>query len=166
MTTTTALLTEDDWERLRDLRLTALRTDPDAFGSSLAREEGFREMHWRMRLRGSPWWVDVDDGADVGLVCVIEEPGAPPGERHVVSLWVAPGHRRRGVGVRLLDAAAAWSAAQGATSLTVWVTDGNGPADALYERAGFAPTGVVTPLPRDPSRTETQWARPVGTATP
>lgn len=54
-------LTEDAWTRLRDIRLTALRTDPWAFGSSLAREEGFKEAHWRMRLRSGPWFLAVDD---------------------------------------------------------------------------------------------------------
>lgn len=157
-------LTEDDWERLRDLRLRALRSDGEAFGSSLAREEGFREMHWRMRLRASPWYVAVHDGRDAGLVCVIEEPGAEPSERHVVSLWVAPEVRRRGVARSLLDAAAEGAAAVGATRLTLWRLADQEGAGAAYRACGFAPTGEAVPLHRDPSRVEERWAREIGGA--
>lgn len=152
-------LHEDDWERLGRIRVEALRTDPDAFGSSLAREEGFTEMHWRMRLRASAWFVASDGpGVDVGLVCVIEEPGAPADERHVVSFWVRPDARGRGAGRALLDAAAGQARADGAARLTLWLVRGNDGPAAAYRSAGFAPTGETMPLPRDPSRTEERWA--------
>ncbi|MBX9245084.1 GNAT family N-acetyltransferase [Actinotalea ferrariae] len=157
-------LTEDEWERLGRIRVDALRTDPDAFGSSLAREEGFKEMHWRMRLRSSPWFVARDEGVDVGLVCVIQEPGADETERHVVSFWVRPEARRRGTGRALLGAAAAWAAADGAARLTLWQMRGNDAAAATFRAAGFAPTGDTMPLPRDPSRTEERWALELGGA--
>ncbi|WP_199421484.1 GNAT family N-acetyltransferase [Actinotalea solisilvae] len=157
--TTIDRLDEDAWERLAPLRLEALRTDQDAFGSSLAREEGFREMHWRMRLRSSAWFVAAQDGADVGLACVIQEPGAQEDERHLVSFWVRPDARRRGAGRALLDEAARWAAADGGARLTLWLVRGNDGAAAVYRTAGFAPTGETMALPRDPSRTEERWAR-------
>lgn len=158
-------LTEDDWERLGRIRVDALRTDPDAFGSSLAREEGFKEMHWRMRLRSSAWFVARDGrGSDVGLVCVIQEPGADETERHVVSFWVRPAARRGGVGRALLGTAAACAADDGAARLTLWQVRGNDAAAATFLAAGFAPTGDTMPLPRDPSRTEERWALALGGA--
>lgn len=157
--TTIDRLSEDDWERLAPLRLAALRTDQDAFGSSLAREEGFRESHWRMRLRSSAWLVASQGGTDVGLACVIQEPGAQEHERHLVSFWVRPEARRRGVGRALLDEAARWASQDGATRLTLWLVRGNDGAADVYRGAGFAPTGETMPLPRDPSRTEERWAR-------
>ena len=162
--TTVERLHEDDWERMRDARLTALRSDPDAFGSSLAREEGFKEAHWRMRLRGSPWFAAVDDdGGVVGIASGLAEPGAPPEERHLIGMWVRPDRRGSGVATLLADAVAAWARADGATTLTLWVVEGNAAAEAAYRRAGFATTGVTMALPRDPSRTEHQWARDVST---
>lgn len=155
----TRRLTEDDWERLAAIRLEALRTDPDAFGSSLAREEGFRETHWRMRLRSGAWFTVHDGAEDVGLVCVIPEPGGEEGERHVVAMWVRPAARRQGAGRALLDAVAAWARQDGASAVTLWLVRGNDAAAAAYRSAGFEPTGVTMPLPRDPSRTEERWAR-------
>lgn len=150
-------LTEDDWEALRDIRLQLLRADGMAFGSSLERELGFKESHWRMRLRASPWFVARVDAQSVGLVCVISEPGAPAEERHVVSLWVSGDHRGTGVGDGLLDAAEAWARDDGATVLSLWLMDGNAAAEQLYRRRGYAGTGVRMPVPRDRSLTEERW---------
>jgi len=132
---------EDDWPSVRDVRLRALREDPAAFGSSLAREEMFGESHWRMRLRGAVTWLAVDDhGTPRGIVGMIQEPGSPATDRHVVQLWVAPESRRRGVAWALLDAVRAAASAEGATTVSLWVADDNHAAGDLYVRAGFERT--------------------------
>ena len=157
MTTTVERLTDDEWERLRDVRIEALTEDGSVFGSSLERESGFRESHWRMRLRASPWFVAGEDGRDVGLVCVISEPGAGPDDRHVVALWVRAVRRGNGIGTALLDAAVDWSRQDGATTVSLWLLEGNEGAAELYRSHGFRPTGISMPLPRDPSRVERRW---------
>lgn len=161
MSTTVERLGDDEWERLRDLRIEALTEDGSVFASSLARESGFRESHWRMRLRSSPWFVAVDDGRDAGLVCAISEPGAGPDDRHVVALWVRAARRGRGIGTVLLDAAVDWARRDGATTVSLWLVEDNVRAAALYRRHGFAQTGVSMPLPRDPARTEHRWELPL-----
>lgn len=160
---------EDDWARLRDVRIAALQDAPDAFGASLTRELGFGERHWRMRLRGSPWWlasVEAPGGGmqDVGLVGLIEEPGAPPDARHVVSMWVAPEHRRAGAGSALLEAVLAHATADRASRVTLWLVEGNVAGAELYQRHGFVQTGERTALVRDPSRTEERWECRLGIA--
>jgi putative hydrolase of HD superfamily len=47
-------------------------------------------------------------------------------------------------------------------SLGLWVTESNEHARALYERAGFRPTGGRQPLPSDASLMEVQLVRDVG----
>lgn len=153
------LLTEEAWERYAAVRLRALRESPGAFAASLAREESFREQHWRMRLRSAPTWLATVDDADAGLARGIEEPGAPPEERHLVSFWVAPEHRRRGAGRALLAAAEAWAAGAGATTLTLWVMEGNDAAVAFYAACGWTPSDVTMALPRDPRVVERRWTR-------
>ena len=149
MTATVSRLDEDDWERLAEIRLRALRSDPEAFASSLAREERFREQHWRMRLRSSPWWVArTSGGGSVGLICLIEEPGSPSTDRHVVALWVDPGARRQGAGTALLAAARAEAVAAGAETLSLWVREDNAAALRLYAHLGFEPTGERHPAAR------------------
>ncbi|MGW6130530.1 N-acetyltransferase family protein [Cellulomonas sp. NPDC055163] len=167
MTASITRLDEDDWERLAEIRLRALRSDPEAFASSLAREELFREQHWRMRLRSSPWWVATrEDGPAVGLACLIEEPGSPSSDRHLVALWVEPGARNSGVGTALLAAAEREAARAGAETLSLWVREDNTAALRLFERLGFAATGERHPVPGREGLVELRYARvlPPGSA--
>lgn len=149
---------EDEWRSVRDVRLRALTESPESFGTSLGRERSFTEQHWRMRLRGTPTWLARDDdGEHRGIVSLIQEPGSPVDDRHVVSLWVAPEARRRGIGWALLDATRDQAVLDGAHTLSLWVLDGNTAAGDLYVRAGFRRTGVRQRLPRDASLVEERY---------
>ena len=57
----------------------------------------------------------------------------------VHAIEVAPAMRRRGAGLALLRHAAWWARGQGARHLALAVTEANGPANALYARAGMTP---------------------------
>ena len=65
------VLAEDDWPRLRDIRLKALNTDPTAFLASHETEAAFAEQRWRQEFTRGEWHVmcpaDQDPGRrDVG----------------------------------------------------------------------------------------------------
>ena len=53
-------------------------------------------------------------------------------------LQVHPEHRRRGLGTAAIAALLEWGAEQGATTAWLHVETDNTPAEALYERLGFA----------------------------
>ncbi|MFI2751993.1 GNAT family N-acetyltransferase [Cellulomonas sp. P22] len=152
-------LSEDQWGVLRDVRLRALWQSPHTFGSSLARDQRFKEPHWRMRLRGSPWFVARVDGVEepLGLVSMLTEPGSPIDDRHVVSLWVDPEHRRRRVASALVGTVIAEARAAGATTVSLWAAEDNVPALGVCEALGFVATGARQTLPRDPSRAELRF---------
>jgi ribosomal protein S18 acetylase RimI-like enzyme len=57
---------------------------------------------------------------------------------NVHDLAVAPGHRRRGVGRRLLEAVEAGARELGCCRITLEVREDNAPARALYARFGMA----------------------------
>ena len=63
------------------------------------------------------------------------------GEAEILTLAVRPEARRRGLGARLVAAAAARAAALGAARLFLEVAEDNAAARALYAAAGFAETG-------------------------
>jgi ribosomal protein S18 acetylase RimI-like enzyme len=140
-------LAPDDWQALRDIRLTALRDAPSAFGSTYA---SFGEPEWRGRLRpeSATFLAHLPEVSPAGLAGVI---GEDPGTAELVSMWVAPAARGRGVGEALVTAAAEWAKGRDYREVHLWVTESNAHAQALYERCGFTPTGERQPLPSDPS---------------
>jgi ribosomal-protein-alanine N-acetyltransferase len=66
---------------------------------------------------------------------------AAGGEAEILTLAVRPLARRQGLGLRLVDGAAAKAAAAGAATLWLDVAADNNPALALYTRAGFETLG-------------------------
>lgn len=152
-------VTAGDWELMRDMRLAALAEAPHAFGSTYAREVAFTEAQWRGRISDrSVTYLAYDEpggAAPAGLAGVHVEDGTA----EVVSMWVRPGCRGRGVGEALVEATASWAKSRSFPALFLWVTESNAPARELYARCGFAPTGESQPLPSDPSLPEIRMRR-------
>lgn len=63
------------------------------------------------------------------------------GEAEILTIAVAPEHRRAGIAARLLDRLAQELAQRGAAVLFLEVSTENRPARALYEAAGFTEAG-------------------------
>ncbi len=128
----------------KSLRLRALATNPEAFGSNHAREAAFDDETWRSRLRGfagRPGVLMIDEVSDVQVAGIV---GVGQAERQVEAIiwgmWVDPAHRRRGAGQRLLSAAIDWARNNGYRTAMLHVMDGNEAAHRLYVEAGFAGT--------------------------
>lgn len=157
----------EDADLLRSIRLSALESDPEVFGSTFAAEAQCSADHWanlaRERAAGDPgtnfFAVDAAD-RPVGLIGAFRE--GSEGMAAITSMWVAPEARRRGVADRLVAAALDWADSVGASAVELWVTHGNNAAHQLYEKLGFVDTDDVKPLPSDPCRLEQRmrW-RPV-----
>lgn len=140
-------LSGEQWADLRTLRLAALADEPEAFWATLAEEAAFDESRWRAFVTGVVWFVIRQDGRIVGGAG-----GVPTadGEPELIGMWVAPDARGRGFGAGLVAAVCDWARGIGASTVGLWIVQGNGPARALYERCGFRPTGerAVLPAPR------------------
>jgi ribosomal protein S18 acetylase RimI-like enzyme len=118
---------------------------------------------WRQRAQGGPasaTFIAREGGVDIGLAAVFAEPNAP-GRMHLVSMWVDPRYRQRGVARALVDQAVGWAAERQASEVILWVADHNTAARRLYERLGFQPTGERQPLPSNPARTESLLRLPL-----
>uniref|UniRef100_A0A832H6C3 GNAT family N-acetyltransferase n=1 Tax=Oscillatoriales cyanobacterium SpSt-402 TaxID=2282168 RepID=A0A832H6C3_9CYAN len=56
---------------------------------------------------------------------------------HVFLLYVAPNHRRKGIGSALMHQAEAWATAQGDCQIGLQVFQSNQPALSLYQQLGY-----------------------------
>lgn len=137
------LLTPSDWHRFRHLRLRSLEDAPDAFGSTYESVARRPDSDWPRMVEEIPTFVAEVDGEDVGLVrCADDHTEADTA--WLISMWVAPEVRGRGVGDRLVREVLEVAAKAGYAQVCLDVADHNDTAIALYERHGFEPTGEVT----------------------
>lgn len=152
-------ITGRDAALLKQVRLAALEDAPSAFGSTHAAEATRPEAEWVQRASAgsegcdrATFFAALDDEV-VGLIGGYRD-GPSSATVELVSMWVAPHVRNRGVGAALVDAVTAWAIETDATTVSLWVTRGNTPAETLYISKGFVTTGEVQPLPSDSSRDE------------
>jgi GNAT superfamily N-acetyltransferase len=132
-------LGSDDVDTLRTIRLEALATDPDAFGSTLEREEARSTEDWVAWLGRGATFVGEDDAGPTGLVVAV--PHEDPRAVSLYAMFVTSRARRQGLGAALVEAGVRWAASMGAERVTLMVIEGNTPAATLYEACGFAYTG-------------------------
>ena len=91
-------LSPDDWEAYRDLRLESLLNDPAAFGSKHEDAVLLGEADWRQRLIDGSMLFARCGRQVVGMVGALEEGG----QTRIVSMYVSPAYRGRGLGRRLM----------------------------------------------------------------
>lgn len=98
-----------EWKVLKELRLDALRKEPQAFGSSYERELAYPDEKWQERLRGiekgeSYVFVAKRDGRPVGMVMGGRtEEDRSRRSAHVWGLYVDGSARRRGIARALME---------------------------------------------------------------
>jgi ribosomal-protein-alanine acetyltransferase len=81
--------------------------------------------------------VELFDGTMIGFVVGVMEPG---GVGHVISLGVAPGWRRQGIGRMLMESIERGFTEQGASTCRLEVRADNYPAQQLYRKMGYSVT--------------------------
>jgi len=138
------VISGDDWEALRAIRLRALADSPDSFGATLDTAASQPPSVWRVRADGPGPLVLVFAGSDPVGMGGLYTPD-PSGDAFVWGMWVEPASRGRGLAARVLERLLEHADDQG-RPVVLHVTEGNDTARRLYERHGFTPTGEVLPL--------------------
>jgi GNAT superfamily N-acetyltransferase len=146
-------LSPDDWSVYRELRIAALTKDAFAFGSTLGREKRLTEAEYRVRLVERAMYAAHVDGRAVGLIGGMWSDNRDVIE--LISMWVHPDERGKGLGDALVQEILTWAGDQGSPRVHLWVTEGNEPAERLYARNGFVRTGEEQVIrPEEPDRRE------------
>ena len=95
--------TVNDFDRLRALRLAALKDTPDAFGAKYEDEVEKPILEWQDRLKNTHWCFVVADGVDVGLLAVDRAEKDRNSDCWLSSWWIHQDHRGSGIPKLMLN---------------------------------------------------------------
>jgi GNAT superfamily N-acetyltransferase len=136
----------DEWERLRDIRLEALADTPSAFATTLTQAKAFPDSLWQERAITGAGGHDqitvlaVSGERTIGMTIALGRPDSDHRVVPIVSVYVTPSERRKGVAERLLSVAEEWVCDQGGSRTSLWVEEENVPARRFYESIGYIAT--------------------------
>ncbi len=141
-------LTEEDIDHLWSIRLRSLQDNPEAFGSTYEETQQRGKESYRQRLRqphAETFYIGAfDEESLVGIVGFFRESGTKGQHKgYIISMYVAPEQRGRGVGKALVaEAIAQARTIPGLEQLLLAVVTTNTAARQLYRSLGFEVYGL------------------------
>lgn len=149
------------------VRLLSLLDAPYAFAGTYTESIQLPTEHWAERARaGSAGgtqavYLALAPDGPVGMA------GAYTPEDHaevrmIFGVWVEPGLRGQGLGLRLVETIVDWAESAGAERCELWVAEPNLAARGLYEQFGFEDIGLRQPVASDETVRELKLVRRAG----
>jgi ribosomal protein S18 acetylase RimI-like enzyme len=137
-----------EWQAYRRLRLEMLRDSPSAFGSTYQDQQSLPDSFWQGRLEQAAqgehsWLFFARSGSDLlGMIGAFREDAdsLEPSRRlaTIISVYVTPAARGRGISNLLMDAILAKLVQCGFQRAQLGVTADQTAAVHLYQRFGFS----------------------------
>jgi GNAT superfamily N-acetyltransferase len=144
-----SLLRQDEWERLRSIRLRALKENPEAFGADLKEVESRSREDWLKDYNKEDYLVASIDGVDVGMLYIEVLNGDHGATCWIGGCWTDPAFRGNGVMRALFEYIDKHAQEKGwiRQGLGVWVD--NLIAINSYKSLGFTFAGEKMPGSRE-----------------
>jgi RimJ/RimL family protein N-acetyltransferase len=139
------LITDNQFARLRELRLAALRESPDWFAGDFAAESARSDEEWLEVLRRDYWFALLEDEKPVGLMAISDREAGRGTDCWLFSCWINPAYRGQGLLHLLMKRFDDECQLHGwrVQGLGVWPE--NVVAIKAYERIGFEQSGEPKP---------------------
>ncbi len=147
-------LPPEEWQRYREIRLEALREEPQAFGSSFAEMELKPDTFWQERLAdallgGKSWlWFAQQGERLIGMIGAFFDEAQQAA--HIVSVYVTKEERGKGVGKALMERILAEIGKnEGIHKAFLGVNQEQTAAVEMYRQFGFTVTSEVEEVQGD-----------------
>ena len=137
--------TVNDVDRLRALRLAALKDTPDAFGAKYEDEAEKPILDWQNRLKNTNWCFVVADGVDVGLLAVDRAEKDRNSDCWLSSWWIHQDHRGSGIPKLMLNWLEQLCAENSWEKIGLGVWPDNLRAISAYKKLGFTEAEKLLP---------------------
>jgi len=108
-------LTENDWREFSQVRLKALQTDPNVFGSNYEKESQMTEAEWRSRLQAkdNAIFLIFENETPIGMTCVsVDREDATKKTALLWGSWLAPHARGKGLSELMYQTRLNWAKQQ------------------------------------------------------
>ena len=139
---------EFDADRLREIRLLALQSEPDAYGSTYEESVRFPQQQWTTMAQEWNYFLALRNDEVLGMASGGLNPSFPD-TRWLYGMFVHERFRGTGVAQTLVRTVADWARGEGVHTLGLHVTTTVLRARAFYEKVGFVASGEVMAMDRD-----------------
>lgn len=140
-----SLLGRDEWERLKDIRLRALKENPEAFGADFNEVQNWAQDGWLKDFEKEDYLVANIEGVDVGMLYIEVLNGDHGATCWIGGCWTDPAYRGKGVMRALFNYIDKNAVAKSWTRQGLGVWTDNYSAIKVYEFLGFEFAGEKMP---------------------
>jgi ribosomal protein S18 acetylase RimI-like enzyme len=136
------ILSSEDWQKLRDIRLFGLKSDPHAFGGSFDEEIHRQEPDWRKRLENPDrvFAAVEENNVFISLAGALKD---EEGNWMLVAVYTLPEVRGKGHAQNLTKLVIEEVKKKGAQSIRLMVNVDQADAVRVYEKTGFQITKTI-----------------------
>ena len=142
------LLSADQWQRAKGLRLASLSDSPHAIGGDLETESAQSEIEWRAKFKKLHYLVASVEGVDGAIMTIENLAGDFGAKAWIGGCWSSPEYRGVGLLKAMLKFVDQHAQEKGWQRHGLGVWEDNDPAIAVYERLGFVAMGEPKPSTR------------------
>ncbi len=144
------LITPNEWQRLRAIRLKALTESGHAFGGTFDAESVEDEATWRLKFEKNDFLIASVDGADAGMLYIEVLKGDFGATCWIGGCWSDPQFRGKGLMRAMFTYIDEQDKDWKVQGLGVWTDNFN--AITAYEKLGFVKMGEDTASTRQPGK--------------
>ena len=142
----------NDVDRLRALRLAALKDTPAAFGAKYDDEVNKPISEWSDRLKNTAWCFVVADGVDIGLLAVDRSEKDRNSDCWLSSWWIKEEFRGKDIAQLMLDWVIKLSKENTWQVIGLGVWPENLRARSAYKKLGFVEADKPLPSRSKPGQ--------------
>lgn len=135
----------EDFKRVRELRLSALKDSPNSFGAKYEVLKERPDNYWQQVLKASSWCLVSIDGVDIGLLAVDRADKDRNSDCWLSGWWITPTHRGQGVSKLMAQWVYELCRKNGWQKIGLGVWPDNITAIAVYLKLGFVAADSLLP---------------------
>ena len=138
------LLSPQNADVFKSIRLESLKHAPEAFASSFADWQALSDSEWCSRLERTPVFVAFDGTEPIGIMGLMQQTSSKTVHRaSIIMVYIRESYRGTGIADALLARLSEHARSNGIRQLELMVSAENAVAIAFYRRSGFREIGRI-----------------------